>query len=162
MHSCVDAASGVSGVAKDVLQKLAYGLLVDDFFYKVIDLEGDELYLVMIGFTIPGSNPTFTSHIHISPLNLGTLPDGQTTTVQLTAAGGTAPDRFLYLDESTQRRQSPSLVHLATDGTLTIEPPQAPAVKRSPFTPSTQTATTHHSREKKLRFQAFSGGWTRR
>jgi hypothetical protein len=123
MHSCVNAASGLSGVAKDVLQKLAYGLLVDDFFYKVVDLEGDELYPAMIGFTIPGSNPTFTSpDIHISPLNLGTLPDGQTTTVQLTATGGTAPYRFYIWNEPTNAAKVPSWVHLATDGTLTVEP----------------------------------------
>ena len=160
MHSCVDAASGLSGVAKDVLQKLAYGLLVDDFFYKVIDLEGDELYPAMIGFTIPGSNPTFTSpDIHISPLNLGTLPDGQTTTVQLTAAGGTAPYRFYIWNEPTNAAKVPSWVHLATDGTLTIEPPTSASGEVS-FAVYAFDANGDHSpfAREEVRFQAFSGG----
>ena len=123
MHSCIDAAA--AGTVKDLLEKLSYGLLVDDFFYKVIDLEGDALYPPQTGFTIPGSNPTFTSpDIHISPLNLGTLPDGQTTTVQLTATGGTAPYLFYVWNEPANAAKVPSWVSLATDGTLTIEPPE--------------------------------------
>jgi hypothetical protein len=124
MHSCVDAASGLSGVAKDVLEKLAYGLLVDDFFYKVVDLEGDELYPAMIGFTIPGSNPTFTSpDIHVSPLDLGTVSDGQQTVVHLSANGGVAPYRFYVWNDSANVAKVPGWVTLGTDGTLTIEPP---------------------------------------
>jgi alpha-tubulin suppressor-like RCC1 family protein len=122
MHSCVDAAA--TGTAKGVLEKLAYGLLVDDFFYKIIDLEGDELYPAQIGFTIPGSNPTFTNpNIHIGPANYGTLPDGQTTVEHLTATGGVPPYRYYIWNEPENAAKVPSWVKLATDGTLTIEPP---------------------------------------
>ncbi len=124
MHSCVDAASGLSGTAKAVLEKLAYGLLVDDFFYKLLDLEDSEVYPAKIEFTIPGSNPTFTSpDIHISPLDLGTVPDGQQTVVHLSASGGVAPYRFYVWNEPANAAKVPRWVTLGTDGTLTIEPP---------------------------------------
>jgi hypothetical protein len=157
MHSCIDAAA--SGTAKDVLQKLSYGLLVDDFFYKVIDLEGDSLYPPQTGFTIPGSNPTFTSpNIHISPLNLGTLPDGQTTTVQLTATGGTAPYLFYIWNEPINAAKVPSWVHLASDGTLTIEPPEGTNGEVS-FAVYAFDANGDHSpfAREEVRFQTFSG-----
>ncbi len=157
MHSCIDAAA--AGTAKDLLKKLSYGLLVDDFFYKVIDLEGDSLYPPQTGFTIPGSNPTFTSpDIHISPLNLGTLPDGQTTTVQLTATGGTAPYLFYIWNEPVNAAKVPSWVHLATDGTLTIEPPEGASGEVS-FAVYAFDANGDHSpfAREEVRFQTFVG-----
>ena len=157
MNSCIDAAA--AGTAKDLLEKLSYGLLVDDFFYKVIDLEGDSLYPPQTGFTIPGSNPTFTSpDIHISPLNLGTLPDGQTTTVQLTATGGTAPYLFYVWNEPVNAAKVPSWVHLATDGTLTIEPP-AGISDEVRFAVYAFDASGDHSpfAREEVRFQTFSG-----
>jgi alpha-tubulin suppressor-like RCC1 family protein len=157
MHSCIDAAA--AGTVKDLLEKLSYGLLVDDFFYKVIDLEGDSLYPPQTGFTIPGSNPTFTSpDIHISPLNLGTLPDGQTTTVQLTATGGTAPYLFYIWNEPANAAKVPSWVSLAAGGTLTIEPPEGVSGEVS-FAVYAFDANGDHSpfAREEVRFQTFVG-----
>ena len=158
MHSCVDAAA--TGTAKGVLEKLAYGLLVDDFFYKIVDLEGDELYPAQIGFTIPGSNPTFTNpNIHIGPANYGTLPDGQTTVEHLTATGGTAPYRYYIWNEPANMAGVPSWVSLASDGTLTIEPPASASGEVSFYVYAFDGKGEHSPFARdKVSFQTFSGG----
>jgi alpha-tubulin suppressor-like RCC1 family protein len=120
LHSCANAASGLSGVAKTALTKIAAGLLVDTFFYNVIDLEVDELYPPQLSFTIPGTNPSYTlPSIHLGPANFGTLPDGQQTIEHLTATGGTPPYTYHFYN----RYPVPAWVTLAPDGTLTISPP---------------------------------------
>jgi alpha-tubulin suppressor-like RCC1 family protein len=158
MHSCVDAAA--TGTAKGVLEKLAYGLLVDDFFYKIIDLEGDELYPAQIGFTIPGSNPTFTNpNIHVGPANYGTLPDGTTTIEHLTASGGTPPYRYYIWNEPENAAKVPSWVTLASDGTLTIEPPASASGEVSFYVYAFDSKGEHSPfKRDQVSFQTVSGG----
>lgn len=160
MHSCVDAASGLSGTAKAVLEKLAYGLLVDDFFYKLLDLEDSEVYPARIEFTIPGSNPTFTNpNIHVGPANYGTLPDGSTTTEHLTANGGTPPYRYYIWNDPANMAGVPSWVSLAPDGTLTIEPPASASGEVSFYVYAFDSNGEHSPfKRDQVSFQTFSGG----
>ncbi len=159
-HSCTSATIAKLGskAARDALTNLAYGLLVDDFFYKVIDAEGDALYPPMIGFTIPGSNPTSTNpSIHLGPAGFGTLPDGQTTIEHLAATGGTPPYRYYIWNDSTNMAGVPSWVNLASDGTLTIEPPVG-AVGEVSFYVYVFDSKGEHSpfARDKVTFQTFS------
>ena len=158
MHSCVDAAA--TGTAKSVLGKLAFGFLVDDFFYKLLDLEDSEVYPAKIEFTIPGSNPTFTNpNIHVGPANYGTLPDGTTTIEHLTATGGTPPYRYYIWNEPENAAKVPSWVKLATDGTLTIEAPASASGEVSFYVYAFDSNGEHSPfKRDQVSFQTFSGG----
>jgi hypothetical protein len=121
-NACTNAIVSQLGskAAKDALTSLGQGLLVDDFFYKVIDAEGDALYPPQIGFTIPGSNPSYTDpSIHLGTAAYGAVTDGQTTTEQLTATGGQPPYRYYFYN----LYPVPSWVTLTVNGQLTLNPP---------------------------------------
>ncbi len=123
LHSCASAAAaGLKGSAKTAAEKIASAVLVTDFFYKVIDLAADDLYPPQISFSIPGKNPT-NPDIHLGNLDFGTIPAGQQTVEHLTASGGAAPYSFAVWNEPANEANVPSWVSVASDGTMTINPP---------------------------------------
>jgi hypothetical protein len=67
-------------------------------------------------------SPTDNS-IQVEGLDFGALPAGQETIEHLTASGGTSPYTFAVSPDPGNEAKVPSWVHLAPDGTLTIDPP---------------------------------------
>lgn len=122
MRSCASSANGLADHPKKALSKLAKALLVDDFFYKLVDIQADGLFTLPIEFAIPGSG-TANPSIHVGPHDLGQLPAGQQTIAHLEATGGRRPYKFHFATASLNRGEVPSWVKLAPDGTLTIAPP---------------------------------------
>jgi alpha-tubulin suppressor-like RCC1 family protein len=122
IRHCGDVAAGFSGTARKAFKKLAYGLTVDDFFYKVQDLEFDVDFPASIGFTVLGTG-LVDDDMHISPLDLGVLPAGQPTVQQLSAEGGAPPYEFHVSASSANAGAVPSWVTLTKSGLLTIDPP---------------------------------------
>ena len=123
LHSCASAAAAsLKGSAKTAAEKIASAVLVTDFFYKLIDLETAEAYPPEISFSIPGENPT-NPDIHLGNLDFGTLPVGRQTVEHLTASGGTAPYSFAIWNDPSNEANVPSWVNVASDGTVTIDPP---------------------------------------
>jgi alpha-tubulin suppressor-like RCC1 family protein len=144
--SCGSALSALAPKAfKDAIGSLARGLLVDNFFFKVIDAEGDSLFPAGIGFTIPGSNPTFTDpSIHVGPPSFGTIPSGQTTIEQLTATGGQGPYRYYIWNDPSNAARVPSWATLSPTGQLTLQPPAGDSSSYS-FSVYAFDATNQHS-----------------
>jgi hypothetical protein len=123
MHACVNA-SELSKHAEKLLRKLADHLLRRHFFQQVIGREGTELPPARMAFTVAPTNPNLINPaIHLGPATFGTLPGGQRTVEHLSASGGTPPYRF-YIVAEPGGPIVPSWLHLAADGTLTVEPPE--------------------------------------
>lgn len=120
IHTCVNAASrGPRGV----LEGLAGRVLRDSSFKQVIHREGTEPHRSPIAYAMSASNPNLPNPaIQLGPSNLGGLPAGRLTVRHLTASGGTPPYRF-YPALEAGGPGLPSWLHLAADGTLTLEPP---------------------------------------
>jgi hypothetical protein len=122
MHVCVNAAS-VPALAMRRLRRLAARLLRDHLFEEFVDLRVGEPHPVRIAFTISGSNPDLiNSDIHLGPASFETLPNRHRTIEHLSATGGVPPYRF-YIVPEPGGPGVPSWLHLASDGTLTVEPP---------------------------------------
>lgn len=122
IHSCLNAAGRSSNLVKRV-QKLAYQLLGGHFFREVFDREGAEPDPARIAFTISSSNPNLINPgIHLGPASFGTVPSAMRTVEHLSASGGTPPYRF-YIVPEPGGPGVPSWLHLASDGTLILEPP---------------------------------------
>jgi len=141
LHSCVSAAIGLSGVAKKTVQQVGVLLFTMDVFQQVLDLRVGDLSRIPIGFTIPGTNPTFTNPaIHLSLAAFGTITDGQVAIEHLAASGGTPPYTYFFYN----LYPVPSWITLAQDGTLTISPPQNDTGSYS-FYVWVRDATNQHS-----------------
>lgn len=122
IHVCVNA-SGLSGGAEKLLRTLAGGVLRGSSFQEVIQRQGSEPHPARIAFTIAQSNPYLVDPaIHLGPAGFGALPAGKRTVEHLSASGGTPPYRF-YIVPEPGGEEVPSWLKLATDGTLTVEPP---------------------------------------
>jgi hypothetical protein len=131
MHACVNA-SALSKNAEKLLRKLAGRLLRRHFFKEVISREGTELPPARMVFTIAPTNPNLINPaIHLGPATFGTLPGGQRTVEHLSATGGTPPYRF-YIVPEPGGPVVPSWLHLAADGTLTVEPPEGSTATNLP------------------------------
>jgi hypothetical protein len=122
LRSCVEAATGLSGVAKTVLTKIAAAVFVTDVFHKVIDLAGDEAFPPRITFSFKGK-PATSRDIRLEHLDVGSITAGQTTVWNITATGGTPPYTFAISTISKNIDRVPDWVELAPDGTLSILPP---------------------------------------
>lgn len=123
IHVCVNA-SHLSRNAERTLRKLAGRLLRGRLFEEVIHREGTEPHPARIAFTMSPSNPSLVNPaIHLGPAAFGTLIGGQRTVEHLSASGGTPPYRF-YIVPEPGGASVPSWLHLAADGTLTVEPPE--------------------------------------
>jgi hypothetical protein len=122
LHTCATAATaGLKGSAKTLAAKIAIAVLATDFFYKVIDLAADELYPPRIEFTIQGLSP-IDPGIRVEGGGLGSLRAGQRAVFHLSASGGSPPYRFAqWIDSSGS--SLPAWADLASDGTLTLDPP---------------------------------------
>ena len=125
LNSCGSTIATVAGGAvREAVGNLAKGLLVANFFYKIVDSEFDPDYAPDIGFTIPGTNPSATNpSIHVGPSSFGTISSGEETTEQLSASGGQAPYRYYIYIGSANDGRVPSWVRLAPTGALTLDPP---------------------------------------
>ena len=127
---CGLSAGGLSAATDAVkasLKKLAAGLFVTDFFYRLIDLNAQDAYPTRITFTFRG-DPTTSPDIRVEGLNLGLIPAGQVSSRRLSAAGGTAPYVFEDSPAAANKGLMPSWVTIQRDGTVTVEPPSgAPA-----------------------------------
>jgi hypothetical protein len=131
VHACVNAAS-LPRRAQELLRGLASRLLRGRFFKQVIRREGTEPRPARIALTLAASNPELINpDIHLGPAGLGTVPGGRTTVEHLSATGGTPPYRF-YLVPEPGGPGVPSWLHLAADGTLTLEPPAGVAAVTLP------------------------------
>jgi hypothetical protein len=131
MHACVNA-SRLSRNAERLLRKLASRLLRGRFFREVIHREGTEHHPARIAFQISPSNPNLINPaIHLGPASFGTLPAGRRTVEHLSASGGTPPYRFYIVPEPGGPGVPPWL-HLAADGTLTLETPPGSATVSLP------------------------------
>jgi Putative Ig domain len=120
LHSCTSAALGLSGSAKEVVQKVGAVLFSLDVYQDVLDLRLGDLYAIPISFTIPGTNPTFTNpSIHLGAASFGTITDGEVAVEHLSASGGTPPYRYHFYN----LYPTPPWLTLTDDGTLTISPP---------------------------------------
>jgi hypothetical protein len=127
MHVCVNAAS-LSTLARKRLRRLAGRLLGDQRFEELVDLEVGEPHPARITFTISGSNPDLINpEIHLAPASFETLPNRRRTIEHLSATGGVPPYRF-YIVPEPGGPAVPSWLHLAPDGTVTVEPPVGFAV----------------------------------
>lgn len=142
IHHCASAAAGFStGAAKAAFTKLAWGLVADDFFTKLIDKEDQDAFPPQISFDVPGTNPTFTNHnIQLGASSFGSVPAGQQTIEHLSASGGTPPYSYHFYN----LYPVPSWVTLAPDGTLTINPPAGDQHSYSFYTYAFD-ATNQHS-----------------
>ncbi len=128
IHSCVDAADPSAGGERS-LKALAYRLLRGRFFRQVVRRQAAERQPAAIGFTISPSDPNLVNAaIHLGPASFGAVPSGRRTVEHLSASGGAPPYRF-YIVPEPGGATAPSWLQLASNGTLTIEPPPgAPAV----------------------------------
>ncbi len=122
LHSCVDAATGLSGLAKATLRKIAGAILVTDVFYKVADLTADEAFPARIVFDFKGRGAT-NPDLALGNLDLGTIPSGQVTDWKLTASGGAPPYEFAISTIPANQGRVPGWVSLSSDGTLSVFPP---------------------------------------
>jgi hypothetical protein len=131
VHACVNAA-GLPRRAQELLGGLASRLLRGRFFKRVISREGTEPRPARIALTLAASNPELINpDIHLGSASLGTVPGGRATVRHLSATGGTPPYRF-YLVPEPGGPGVPSWLHLAADGTLTLEPPAGVAAVSLP------------------------------
>jgi hypothetical protein len=128
VHACVDAA-GLPARAETLLRGLASRLLRDDFFHSVIHRQGTEPRPARIALAIASSNPELINpDIRLGPASFGTVTAGERTVEHLSATGGVPPYRFYAVPEPGGPGV-PAWLHLAADGTLTLEsPPSATAV----------------------------------
>lgn len=112
----------VKDTAKAQLKKLAAGLFVTDFFYRLIDLNAQDAYPARISFAFRGTNAT-DPDIRPQSLDLGTVPAGTTTIRRMTAGGGVAPYFFGVSTVAINKGRKPEWITLASDGTITLNPP---------------------------------------
>ena len=122
MHACLNAAP-VSGRAGQLLRALAARLLRGALFQRVIHRQGTEPHPARIASRSPprtpnSSTPTSGSARRASPR----AGRARRIVEHLTATGGTPPYRF-YIVPEPGGPGVPSWLHLASDGTLTLEPP---------------------------------------
>jgi hypothetical protein len=124
IHTCVNSAP-LAATGLRLLQKLASSVLRNAAFQQIIHREGTEAHPARIAYTTAPSNPNLpNAAIQLSPANIGTLPAGKLSVRHLAAAGGLSPYRF-YLVPEAGGPAVPSWLKLATDGTLSVEPPAA-------------------------------------
>ncbi len=126
VHACVDTA-GLPERAEGLLRALAGRLLRDRLFKRVIRRQGTEPHPARIAFTVAASDPELIDpDIQLGPASFGTVQAGRTTVEHLSATGGKPPYRFYTVTEPGGAGV-PSWLHLAADGTLTLEPPPGAA-----------------------------------
>jgi hypothetical protein len=122
IRHCSEVAAGAfSTSAGELLKKITFGLAVDDFFYKAVDVIFDQDFPAFIGFDVPGTG-VLDSDIHVGPANVGPFAAGETSVAQLDASGGTAPYEYhLYTPPGDSAPSS--WVTVSSSGTLTVSPP---------------------------------------
>ena len=123
IHHCGNVATeGLSEAGRKLFQKLALGLVVDDFFYKLQDLMADTAYPPQIGFTVRGTGLVDTD-IHVGPYYLGKIAPGQPYVLQLKASGGTGPYAFHLYQGDVNGNHPPAWASVSASGLLTLNPP---------------------------------------
>ncbi len=122
VHSCLNAAP-VAGRAGKLLRALGARLLRGALFHRIIHRQGTEPHPARIAFTIASSQPDLINpDIRLGPASFPDVPGGGRVVEHLTATGGAPPYRF-YIVPEPGGPGVPSWLHLASDGTLTLEPP---------------------------------------
>jgi hypothetical protein len=122
MHACA-SVSGLSPAATKLLRGLAASLLIGGPFRQVIHSAGSEPHRGVITMTVASANPYLANPaIRLATTQLPTLSAGVRLVEHLGASGGTPPYRF-YIVPEAGGPGVPGWVDLASDGTLTLEPP---------------------------------------
>jgi hypothetical protein len=141
IRACTDAANGLAAQPRAVLASLAKGLLVDDFFFKLVDLQFGDLNAPDAGFTIPGRNPT-SAGIAVNG-DLGQVPAGKHSDRLMTASGGTPPYRFAVWNSPANTADVPGWVTVSPDGRVSIDPPATFAGRVSFYVYASDSAGQH-------------------